>query len=163
MPRCTLPGFVALTALLGAAPGHAQRPDSATSGGARSVGSGVFTTDQAERGKQTHRANCTSCHDATAYTGDAFLQGWLDHTVFDVFEKLRTTMPNDNPGRLSRSEYLDVVAYILSMNGYPAGERELPDDEGALKAVRIDLRPPGKTGGDLLRPGTAAPLTRGRR
>jgi hypothetical protein len=89
-------------------------------------------------------ANCTVCHDAVGYTGETFSQNWLDRSAFDFFDRLRTTMPNDNPGRLARNEYVDVLAYIFSLNGYPAGGEEMGTDDDVLRRVRIDLKPPGR-------------------
>lgn len=112
------------------------------SGGARSVMSGVYSAEQAERGRNAHAMNCTSCHDGEAYTGQSFVNAWRGRSAFDFFEQIRTTMPEDNPGFLKREEYLDVTAYILSLNGFPAGAQALPDDDEALKAVKIDSFPP---------------------
>ena len=66
----------------------------------------------------------------------------MSKTAFDVFNQIRTTMPDDNPGSLERQEYIDLVAYIFSLNAYPAGEGDLPADDDGLKKVRID-NPPG--------------------
>ena len=51
-------------------------------------------------------------------------------------------MPEDNPGSLERQEYVDLVAYIFSLNAYPAGAGDLPADDDGLKKVRIDAPPP---------------------
>ena len=110
-------------------------------GGGRSVMSGVYSTEQAERGRNAHAMNCTSCHDSEAYTGQSFVNAWRGRSAFDFFEQIRTTMPDDNPGLLKREEYLDVTAYVLSLNGFPAGAQPLPDDDEALKQVKIDSFP----------------------
>jgi len=57
---------------------------------------------------------------------------------------LRQTMPNDEPGKLSHQQYVDVVAYLFKLNGYPAGTRPLPNDDAELKKVRIDPKPRAK-------------------
>jgi hypothetical protein len=44
-------------------------------------------------------------------------------------------MPEDNPGGLSTNTYLDIMAYILDQNGFPAGEVELVSDIEAMKEV----------------------------
>lgn len=103
---------------------------------------GVFNSEQVARGRAGHRAQCASCHGAEAYSGEAFEKAWKGQTVFDLMELIRTTMPNDNPGNLPLNEYVDIVAYILNLNGYPQGEAELPADEAALKLVLIDSIPP---------------------
>jgi S-disulfanyl-L-cysteine oxidoreductase SoxD len=103
---------------------------------------GAYTEAQAARGESTFRANCTSCHATSAYVGDAFVRAWEGRTAFDLFELIRTTMPNDNPGRLSRQEYADIVAYMFKLNRLPAGDRPLPADDEGLKQVRIEAKPP---------------------
>jgi mono/diheme cytochrome c family protein len=102
---------------------------------------GLYTEAQAARGEATYRANCTSCHATSAYTGDAFVQAWDTRTAFDLFELIRTTMPIDNPGRLSREQYADIVAYMFKLNRLPAGDRPLPADDEGLKQVRIEVKP----------------------
>lgn len=120
----------------------AAQSDSAAAG--RSIMSGVFNAEQAEKGKTTHSVACTSCHAATAYTGTDFDTAWNGRTAYDLFDMLRTTMPDDNPGALSKEEYVNVVAYIFSMNGFPAGAQPLSYDEEQLKQVKIDAPAPIK-------------------
>jgi S-disulfanyl-L-cysteine oxidoreductase SoxD len=110
----------------------------------RSVMSGVYSADQAARGRTSHRTNCTSCHGTTNYTGEAFEKLWLGSTLFDVLDRLRTTMPEDNPGNIPVTEYVDIIAYILSVNGYPQGTAELLPDEAELRKVKVDSAPPRK-------------------
>jgi quinoprotein glucose dehydrogenase len=59
----------------------------------------------------------------------------------DLLEKTRTTMPSDRPGSLPASAYADILAFIAQQNGYPAGAKELADNPGALKNVRITAKP----------------------
>ena len=47
-------------------------------------------------------------------------------------------MPQGNPGSLSTDEYVDILAYFLSMNEYPAGANELPADPSALRSIRVE-------------------------
>jgi mono/diheme cytochrome c family protein len=123
----------------------------ATNGGDRSVLSGVFTAEQVAKGRAGHRAFCLSCHGAEAYTGEPFETMWLGRTVFDLFETLRTTMPNDEPGKLTTEEYVDVIAYILMLNGYQPGATPLSYDENELRKVKIDSVATRRTPGDTSR------------
>jgi hypothetical protein len=102
---------------------------------------GVFTADQAEKGAQTYRKNCTACHAPIAYTGLAFRRVWSGRSIYDFFDLIRTTMPNDSPGKLSRGQYAEIMAYLIKLNGLPTGEKELPDSDDELKAIRIELPP----------------------
>ena len=131
------PALMAFSAIFIASAATAQ----SDSTGSKHVAPGVYTVEQAERGKATHAMNCTSCHGTEAYTGDSFVKAWGGRTAFDFFDQLRTTMPNDNPGALKREEYIDVIAYIFSLNGLPSGPQELKAEDDLLKAIKIDSIP----------------------
>ena len=72
-------------------------------------------------------------------SGATFQVRWADekHTVDDLFYIVRTLMPYGQPATLSKQEYIDIVAYILMMNGYPAGDRALPADPAVLNEIII--------------------------
>ena len=53
-------------------------------------------------------------------------------------------MPADAPGSLSNQDTGDVIAYVLKLNKYPAGEKELSTDMSALGQVKIEGQPPAK-------------------
>jgi hypothetical protein len=113
----------------------------ATSGaqdkGERLTSCGVYTGAQAARGEGAYRTSCQSCHAKTEYTGDKFTVAWVSKTAFDIFDVIRSLMPEDNPGSLERAQYVDIVAYIFSLNAFPAGSADLPGDDAGLKKVRI--------------------------
>jgi alcohol dehydrogenase (cytochrome c) len=46
-------------------------------------------------------------------------------------------MPADAPQTLSPQETADIVAFILSQNKCPAGDKELPSEMDALKQIQI--------------------------
>src|SRR5712671_6272834 len=118
--------------------------------GSRSVWDGVYTQEQAERGHSLYNQHCASCHGDTLAGGDVppplaggdFLANWNGLTVGDLFERIRRSMPQDNPGRLSRQQNADVLAYIFSFNKFPAGKTELAHDTGLLKEIRIEAAKP---------------------
>lgn len=103
---------------------------------------GPYASAQADRGETMFGEICASCHTSSQFSGAAFARAWTGTTAYDFFTLLRTTMPYDNPGQLRREEYADVVAYVLRLNGLPAGPRDLPSDDEGLKRVKIDLPPP---------------------
>ena len=92
-------------------------------GEVRTTQDGAFTAPQAQRGKAVYEADCLSCHPASFY--EAQLGLWQGATVDELFEALSATMPAENPGSLPTSDYLDVLAYILSITGSPSGDAEL--------------------------------------
>ena len=140
MPRRFLFLFVSFLAATSA---RAQSTDS-TAGGAKSVWKGVYTEAEAARGDTEHQNSCNSCHGTEKYAGEAFTKNWIGRTVFDLFDQLKTTMPDDNPGGLSAQQYKDIVAYILKTNGIPAGPDSLPGDPEALRLLKIEAKPPDK-------------------
>lgn len=112
----------------------------------RSVWDGVYTAEQAKRGLELYSNECASCHgsdltggeSAPPLAGAGFLSNWTTLTVGDLFERTRVSMPENNPGKLSRAQSADVVAYLLSANRFPDGKMELDKQTEALKQIRID-------------------------
>jgi mono/diheme cytochrome c family protein len=127
---------VAATLLLAAAETLSAQTQTSSDTG-RSVLSGVYTTEQAARGETTFKGVCASCHAEAQFTGATFQKAWSNRPVFAFFDQIKTAMPQDNPGGLSRAEYLAVITYILKLNSYPTGAAELPDDDVALRLIRF--------------------------
>jgi len=104
----------------------------------------VYTAAQSERGEEAYQLYCSACHGArlqgapaAPLTGEAFRGRWEDgkHTLDDLYYIIRSLMPNNAPGSLSKAQYADIVAYILKTNNYPAGEVELVPKVAVMKAV----------------------------
>jgi len=107
-----------------------------------SEGSPIYSSDQARRGQSAYGKHCVNCHSPAAYTGSAFRRAWGNRSVLELWEQIRTTMPQDGPGKLSRQQYSDIVAYLLKLNGLPAGPTELPADADQLQPLVITLPRP---------------------
>lgn len=122
-----LAGVVALLWL--AAPASAQ-----ASGEVRSTLDGVYTEAQAERGRETYVRTCSQCHTLDWYSGD-LMRAWAEAPVFNLFDVISTTMPEDNPGSLPRRDYVDMIAYILKLNGMPPGDAELSTGTSRLRQI----------------------------
>ena len=73
-------------------------------------------------------AQCASCHELSRFKGKDFASAWADKPLTDLHTAVKS-MPMDNPGSLKPEEYADILAYFLSINGYPAGETELAGTE----------------------------------
>src|SRR5271167_2106697 len=92
----------------------------------RSVWDGVYSEDQAKRGSALYTKECASCHgaeltggeSAPPLVGGAFLSNWNGTTVGDLFERIRKSMPQDDPGRLSRQQDADILAFVFSANKF---------------------------------------------
>ena len=100
---------------------------------------GVYSQGQARKGEETYRRYCSGCHTPATHSGEAFQAAWGGRSAADLYDYLRTTMPDDNPGKLSRGQYTDIVAYLLQLNGMPAGPRSLSADPGRLEQIRIAM------------------------
>lgn len=111
----------------------------------RTVWEGVYTEAQATRGEQVYQDECTFCHlddlmgdaFATPLIEDAFTFRWDGSTVGDLMTVIQVTMPADRPATLSNEAVADVIAFLLKMNEYPAGEQELAADQAALETIAI--------------------------
>ena len=99
----------------------------------------LFTETQATRGEAVYQKVCIECHEKLEYTGADFRSKWNNKPVFDLFDLLRSTMPDENPGTLSAQEYIDVVGYMMKLNGVPVGTTPLPTDPALLKKIKIEL------------------------
>jgi len=112
-------------------------PAQAQNGETRSTLDGVFTEEQAKRGANVNNTVCVECHENDEFTG-SFLDSWTGAPVSMLYEEIKSLMPDDRPGALKPQEYADVLAYIFSLNGIPAGPRELPTDVNALVNIFIE-------------------------
>jgi mono/diheme cytochrome c family protein len=108
---------------------------------ARSTREGVYTEKQAARGSELYALNCQSCHTAASHAGPGFVAKWHGKPLSELFLYMREEMPKSDPGSLSAPQYTVLLAYLLKMNGMPAGATALPGDTLALAKIRIDLKP----------------------
>ncbi len=119
--------------------GAAQAPS-------RSTWDGVYSAEQAKRGGDLYMGTCAQCHGpqmggidaAPALTGGGFASNWNGVTLGDMVERIRVSMPQNNPGTLSRQQVTDVLAYILRANGFPAGAKDLPRQTAFLKQIAYE-------------------------
>jgi mono/diheme cytochrome c family protein len=124
--------------MVAGAPGAASdaAPEAAPS--PTSVHEGVYTEAQAQRGRDVFRTTCAECHGSRDFRGETFYLSWAGTTVGRLVDTMIESMPEDAPGSLPLQQYLDVTAYILSLNGYPAGGAELPAAADVLAGIRIE-------------------------
>lgn len=129
--------LVVLTCIVGVTPG-AGMAQSSHPNGQRSTGEGVYTREQWMRGRDVYAGLCAGCHPAITHVGPMFTTSWAGKKLSDLFGFLRERMPKNDPGSLSEQEYVDVMSYMLRLNGMPAGVDDLPADSLALTKIRID-------------------------
>jgi mono/diheme cytochrome c family protein len=115
----------------------------------QTVWDGMYTDEQAARGEMLYQEWCTSCHApdlsggdlAPGLAGGEFVWGWSGLTVGQLFERLRISMPQENPSSVTRAQKADILAFMLRANEFPVGEQELVGrseilDQFMFEAVR---------------------------
>lgn len=118
----------------------------------RSVWDGVYSDAQAKRGQELYASKCASCHGdqltggemAPPLAGPEFMSNWNGLTAGDLFDRIRTTMPANKPGSLSREVNADILAYMFAASKFPAGSADLPQATEVLKQIKIEAEKPTK-------------------
>ncbi len=98
---------------------------------------GIYSAAQAARGETAFDEVCAQCHTTSEFRGRTFRRNWGRRTVYSFFRTVRSTMPDDNPGGLDERTYLDVVSYVMRLNGHDAGPSEMSPDS-PMRQVRMD-------------------------
>ena len=134
LARNPLPVFVAMFTVTLLAVASAQAP------AAKTTKERVYSSTQAARGEQTYMNSCVSCHPPATYKGAVFMN-WQGRSLGDLLAFLSEKMPKNDPGSLSPKEYTQVMAFLLKLNGMPAGQTELPANPAALSKITINILP----------------------
>jgi len=135
-------------------PGGEPDPVAAMPGPA--VPPGFYTDAQARRGQVLFGKVCTPCHTATpdfpaaALKGRGFSLGsqkiFIDlggralqkyPSVYHVYRRIRDSMPSYDARSVSPIDKVDITAYLLKANGFPAGNAPLPSDTTVMKVLKI--------------------------
>lgn len=104
----------------------------------RTTMDGVYTLAQAARGRDVFANSCQSCHTPTQHSGPPFRNKWFGRTLGELFGYIRREMPKNEPRSMSDEDYVRALAYLLRMNGMPAGTVPLAADSAALHRIRLD-------------------------
>ena len=115
----------------------------ASAAAAPSVWDGVYSKEQASRGQKAYNSACARCHGDNLLGGETapplvdhdFLDHWEGKSVGSLMELTRKTMPADGPGKISRQQCTDIVAYLLSANNFPAGSTEMKPDIDSMNEI----------------------------
>src|SRR3989442_13653942 len=111
----------------------------------KTISDGVFTSDQAQRGKSAFEGSCARCHNIAligsergpAIKGPTFLAHWEKDSLADLFIKMRDTMPEGGPGTVRDEVKIGILFYILQQNGFPTGPGELELNLSLLADIRL--------------------------
>ena len=111
----------------------------------KTVWDGVFTAEQAARGKTIFATACAACHGADlsgangpVLKGEVFLNHWMEGSLDALFAKVKSMPPNR--ANLGGSAYIDLVGFLLDANAFPAGAHELSAE------ATTDIQIQGKNG-----------------
>lgn len=108
---------------------------------AQTVWDGVYTADQAQRGKTAYTQYCVGCHKPDllgiegAMKGELFIERRREDNLETLFLDMKATMPRGNPGGLPDQTYTDIISYVLQSNEMPAGSAALKPEE--LEEVQL--------------------------
>src|SRR5262245_44781148 len=123
-----------------------QAPAISSTGPAQSVWDGIYTEEQAKRGRALYSETCAACHAAKPTAGEMalaladtdFTSNWSGRSVDDLFERIKVTMPANNAGSLSRQQTADILAFVFSISRFPAGTSELVREAEILKSIKFE-------------------------
>ena len=104
----------------------------------RTINDGIYTEEQAEAGEELYAEHCLTCHDKKYFR--PVLKAREGQPLGVLYTVMSASMPETNPGALPRADYVDILAYILSLSRYPAGDTELDYRDGVLDEIVISGR-----------------------
>lgn len=124
--RSLLPAAVAAALLAAAHPVAAQQPAPVDS----------LAVRQVDIGGQWFRSACFECH-ANNLSDPDFKAKWNGRTAFELYDRMRNTMPDSDPGGLTPETYVALTAYLLKLNGMPVGTNMISTDSSALSSIKL--------------------------
>ena len=98
----------------------------------------IYSKEQAKTGEELYRTNCLTCHDKKYFR--PFFKTWTGQSLGTFFLVMNASMPQGNPGSLHIEEYTDILAYMLSLSRYSAGESKLSSSTEFLNSITIEDR-----------------------
>jgi len=139
-----IPALVALVGCASSAGGRLE-PNEVSKSVSNEVLTGVYSVEQAQRGREAFTEVCRECHSSSEFRGRNFEFTWRRRTAWDLYREIRRTMPEDFPGGLAPQTYVAVIAYLLEINDYSPNGAELLPNEESLR--RVPLGPGANKGG----------------
>ncbi len=114
----------------------------------KSVWDGVYSLEQADRGKATYDRFCSVCHGSgltgspggPPLLGSDFAYTFGDQPVAELVQFIKLRMPVENPDSLSPQQATNIAAHILRGNGFPAGPKDLSTDFDAQADIVIKIK-----------------------
>lgn len=104
----------------------------------KTINDAIYSKAQAEVGEELYKTHCLTCHDKKYFR--PVLKRWAGQPLGLFFTVMSASMPESNPGSLPDDQYVDILAYILSLSRHPAGDADLDHANGALDEITIANR-----------------------
>ena len=98
----------------------------------------IYSKKQAKTGEALYKNNCLICHNKKHFR--PVFKTWENQSLGTFFLVMSSSMPENNPGSLVHQEYIDILAYILSLNRYSSGKEELSNSVDDLNLITIQPR-----------------------
>lgn len=131
--------WAAALAFAAAGPARASSPQATTN-------DAIYTKAQADGAKKQFDKICADCHPFTVAAkkkpkdlplGDEpFFEQWTGRPLTELVTLIALTMPNDGSAVVTEAEAVDLVAYILQQNGFPAGAKPLTKETSSATVAR---------------------------
>lgn len=93
-----------------------------------SAASGLYTAQQAAAGAVFYAQDCAACHGTMlqgitgpGLVGQEFASPADHYTIGIVFNNVWQGTPAGAPDSLSKTTYVDIMAFLMARNGLPAG------------------------------------------
>lgn len=115
----------------------------------RTLYDGIYTSEQATKGRALYAQYCVSCHGnrgrgspgSPGIVARVLNDKYADMPLSVYYDLMSQTMPKGQEGVLTDEQYADVLAFVLSLHGAPAGDSVLPADFDALDTIIIGPKP----------------------
>lgn len=107
----------------------------------------LYTPAQAQQGRAVFEQHCAVCHGhhlegrvGPALEGERFASVKAGFTIQQIFDFLSVDMPAYAPGSLTSKQYVEIMAFLLQQNGYPAGKAALTAQIASQSTVALVYR-----------------------
>ena len=106
---------------------------------------GLYSTAQAKKGSALYSEKCLSCHDPAGGSwgpnlkGDDYWETWNGKPARALYSKIISTMPQEDPGSIPEKDVINLVSYIMQLNGLPGGDKTI---QSADELNKIKLQKP---------------------
>ena len=137
LSACASAGSTATAAPSATAPESVPASSSESAPAPAASAMASFTDGQADRGREVFRGQCTECHASSEFSDAQFKFKWSRRHAGSLFQMIQTQMPETAPGSLSDDETVNLVSYILRMNGFEPGDAELAADRAVLDGISL--------------------------